>query len=153
MAEDHSRIKIKAARETNLEELKDLMKILCYSFNTIFYEKPWVMDMKYRIETNPASVIIAEDTDNKKIIGMIIADSGRDFYSGAILGQIVNFIIHPDYRGLKIGTQLVERALEYLELKNCRIVRTNSRPELKNVVALFDKFEFRKIFDVLEKKL
>jgi len=152
MEEEQPQIKIKAAREGDVEELKDLMRILCRLFNRTFYEKPWTMDMKYRLETNPASIIVAEDIESKKIIGMLIADSGRDWYSGAIEGRILNFIVHPDYRGYKIGTQLVERALEYLKSKNCKFVSTNCRPELINVMKLFFKFGFKEIYSVLEKE-
>ncbi|MHA1311615.1 MAG: GNAT family N-acetyltransferase [Candidatus Helarchaeota archaeon] len=146
-------IKIKAAKIDDLQDLSELMRILCQTFGSPFYEKPWLMDMKYRLETNPASVIIAIEVENKKIIGMLIADSGRDWYSGAILGQIINFIIHPDYRGLKIGTLMVERALDYLKSKNCRYVRTNCRSELPNVVKLFNKFGFKEVYSVLEREL
>lgn len=153
MDSNASRIKLRIARERDIEELQKLMRILCKLFNRVFYEKPWTMDMKYRIETNPSSVIIALDSENKKIVGMLIADSGRDWYSGAILGQIINFIVHPDYRGLHIGTQLVDKALEYLKNKNCRYVRTNCRTELPNVVHLFNKFGFEEVYSVMEKEL
>ncbi|MHA1230168.1 MAG: GNAT family N-acetyltransferase [Candidatus Helarchaeota archaeon] len=153
MSYEQSRIKIKAAKEENLADLKELMKILCDTFGKIFYEKPWTMDMKYRLETNPASVIIAFDSELEKVVGMLIADSGRDWYSGAILGQIINFIVHPDYRGLQIGTQLVERAIEYLKSKNCQVIRTNCRTELPNVMRLFEKFGFKEAYTVLEKDL
>ncbi|TFF89074.1 MAG: GNAT family N-acetyltransferase [Promethearchaeota archaeon] len=149
---NESRIRIKVSNESHLDDLKELMRILCKQFNRTFYEKPWAMDMKYRIENNPQSVIIAIDTHTNKVVGMVIADSGRDWYSGAILGQIINFIVHPDYRGLKIGTQLVDKCLEYLRSKNCHYVRTNSRSELPNVSHIFDKFGFKKIYSVLEKE-
>ncbi|MBD3228048.1 MAG: GNAT family N-acetyltransferase [Candidatus Lokiarchaeota archaeon] len=153
MQRDKPRIKIKTSSENDLDDLKRLMKILCNSFNRTFYEKPWLMDMKYRIENNPKSVIIAVDTHNDKIVGMVIADSGRDWYSGAILGQIINFIVHPDYRGLKIGTQLVDKSLEYLKSKNCHYVRTNCRSQLPHVEHIFEKVGFKEIYSVLEKEL
>lgn len=89
-------VTIRIAKLDDIDQLRSLMKDLCERFNVVFYETPWELDLKFKIESAPESVIIA--VDNGVIVGMVLVDIGRDPYSGQALGHIYNFVIETEYR-------------------------------------------------------
>ncbi|MFX1451235.1 MAG: GNAT family N-acetyltransferase [Promethearchaeota archaeon] len=144
-------ISIRKAKLDDMDQLSKLMKGLCERFKVTFYEKPWKLDLKYKLESAPDSVIVADDSE--EIIGMVLVDIGRDPYSGQILGQIYNFIIESDYRTKGIGSKLIEKALDYCRKKKVSLVRVNARRDVKAAIKLYEKFGFSESFIVMEQEL
>jgi ribosomal protein S18 acetylase RimI-like enzyme len=108
--------------------------------------------MKYKYEVG--GIIVAEDTiENNKIVGMILIDIGRDFRTSRIIGKIINFIVDPTYQEKGIGSQLLERAIEFAAARKASSVRINARRELGNTVQLFKKFGFEEVYMVMERFL
>ena len=137
----------------DIDQLTPLMKVLCERFKVIFYERPWELDIKFKIESSPRSVIVAEDEDRNDLIGMVLVDIGRDPYSGAIIGQIYNFIIEDEYREKGIGSKLIEGALDFCRTNKVSIVRVNARREVTPAIKLYEKFGFTERFIVMEREL
>ena len=144
-------VTIRQAKIDDIDQLKTLMKVLCERFKVVFYEKPWELDLKYKIESSANSVIVA--VDDGDIVGMVLVDIGRDPYSGAIIGQIYNFIIETEYRTKGIGSKLIEAALDYCKTKKVTLVRVNARREVKEAIKLYEKFGFVESFLVMEQEL
>ena len=144
-------ITIRKAKLDDMDQLSKLMKGLCERFKVVFYEKPWKLDLKYKLESSPDSVIIADDDGD--IIGMVLVDIGRDPYSGQILGQIYNFIIESEYRTKGIGSKLIESALDFCRKKKVSLVRVNARRDVKEAIKLYEKFGFSESFIVMEQEL
>ncbi|MHA1145396.1 MAG: GNAT family N-acetyltransferase [Candidatus Helarchaeota archaeon] len=135
-------IKIRASRIEDIDELKALMRSLTEYFKRPFYEKQWIMDIKYKFESAPESIIVAEDTENNELVGMILVDIGRDPYSGAIIAQLNNFIVKKEWRGKGIGSKLIQRAIELCRDKKVKEIHTNARKEIDELLLLFEKFDF-----------
>ena len=120
-------------------------------FRQKFFKEQWRLDMKYKYDIG--GIFVAEDTLEKKIIGMILVDVGRDLRSGKRVGRIINFIVDPAYRGKGVGSKLLEKALDYSAEQKAVSVKINARRELKNTVQLFKKFGFEEIYMVMERDL
>ncbi|MHA1380334.1 MAG: GNAT family N-acetyltransferase [Candidatus Helarchaeota archaeon] len=147
-------ITIRKAKIDDIDQLIPLMKVLCEHFNVVFYEKPWKMDLKFKLESSPDSVIVAVDLEfEEKIVGMVLIDIGRDPYSSQIIAQIYNFIIDPEYRTKGIGSKLIDSALEYCKAKKASVVRVNARRQVKEAIKLFQKKGFSEGFIVMEQEL
>ncbi|MHA1386737.1 MAG: GNAT family N-acetyltransferase [Candidatus Helarchaeota archaeon] len=144
-------ITIRRAKLDDIDQLSTLMKTLCEHFKVVFYEKPWKLDLKYKLESAPDSVIVAIDDNN--LVGMILIDIGRDPYSGQIIAQIYNFIIDPQHRTKGIGSKLIESALDYCRAKKASVVRVNARRQVKEAIKLFEKWGFSEGFIVMEQEL
>ncbi len=142
-------------RESTIEDLdalEQLMKMLTKLFSQKFFRDQWRLDMKYKYEVG--GIIVAEDTiENNKIVGMILIDIGRDFRTSRIIGKIINFIVDPTYQEKGIGSQLLERAIEFAAARKASSVRINARRELGNTVQLFKKFGFEEVYMVMERFL
>ncbi|MFX1296325.1 MAG: GNAT family N-acetyltransferase [Promethearchaeota archaeon] len=145
-------INIKASTIDDLDELEGLMKKLTEMFHQPFFKEQWRMDMKYKYDIG--GIFVAKDeTENNKIVGMILVDVGRDLRSGKMVGKIINFIVELTYRNKGIGTRLLEKALDFSAEKKAVSVKINARRELKNTVELFKKFGFEEIYMVMEREL
>ena len=82
---------------------------------------------------------ISAETDGKIIgMGRIIGDGARMFY-------IQDVIIHPDYQGMGIGTQIMEKLIAYIEklpFSECNIMV--GLMSAKGKECFYEKFGFRK---------
>lgn len=137
-----TQIQIRTSRLEDIDSLKDLMRTLTELFKRPFYEKQWTMDIKYKFESAPNTIIVAEDSKRSEILGMILVDIGRDPYSGAIIAQLNNFIVKEKWRGQGIGSKLLQRAIDVCQDKKVQEIQTNSRKELDEIMILLDKFGF-----------
>lgn len=146
-------IVIRKSTIDDLDALEQLMKTLTESFHKTFFKDQWRLDMKYKYEVG--GIFIAEDTAeaDKKIVGMILVDVGRDWRSNQVVGRIINFVVDPTYQGKGIGSRLLEKALDFSAAKKATAVRINARRELKNPLQLFKKFGFEEVYMVMEREL
>ncbi len=146
-------IAIRKSLIDDLDELEQLMRSLTEMFHKTFFRDQWRMDMKYKYEVG--GIFVAEDTTeaDKKLVGMILVDVGRDWRSNQIVGKIINFIVDPNYQGKGVGSKLLDVALEFSSDKKATAVRINARRELKNPLQLFKKFGFEEIYLVMEREL
>ncbi|MHA1649274.1 MAG: GNAT family N-acetyltransferase [Candidatus Helarchaeota archaeon] len=151
MVDNSTSIVIRESTIEDLDELERLMKTLTDMFRQKFFKEQWRLDMKYKYDIG--GIFVAEDTLEKKIIGMILVDVGRDLRSGKRVGRIINFIVDPAYRGKGVGSKLLEKALDYSAEQKAVSVKINARRELKNTVQLFKKFGFEEIYMVMERDL
>jgi predicted N-acetyltransferase YhbS len=72
----------------------------------------------------PEMIQIAEDKENKKIIGAVYAHPIEEINLNKkkyLVGDINDVSCHPDYVKLGIAKNLMKKALDYLKSKNCHI--------------------------------
>ena len=134
----------------DLDEMERLMKELTKNFRQKFFRDQWRMDMEYKYDVG--GIFVAEDTDQGKIIGMILVDVGRDLRTSRIIGKIINFIVDPEYRGKGVGSRLLEMALDFSAERKAVSVKINARRELAGTVELFKKFGFEEVYMVMERE-
>ena len=127
------------------------MKQLCKTYKTTFFQQEWELDLKYKFESNPDGVFIAE-TGNDHIVGMILVDMGRDPYSGSQLAQLHNFVVDDKARHEGVGSVLLNAAIEFCNDQKVTRIQINARRENKNIIKLFEKFGFKELFLVMERE-
>ena len=141
---------IRAAKIEDIDDLKDLMRSLTDFFKRPFFEKQWVMDLQYKFEVSPETILIAEELENHTLLGMILVDIGRDPYSGAIIAQLNNFIVNKEWRSQGVGSKLIQRAIEICSDKKVTEIQTNARKELEDLILLLEKFDFEESHVVMK---
>ncbi len=143
-------IVVRKSRIEDLDDLERLMKELTKSFRQKFFRDQWRMDMEYKYDVG--GIFVADDTDQGKIVGMILVDVGRDLRTSKIIGKIINFIVDPEYRGKGVGSRLLEMALDFSAERKAVSVKINARRELAGTVELFKKFGFEEVYMVMERE-
>ncbi|NHI92384.1 MAG: GNAT family N-acetyltransferase [Candidatus Lokiarchaeota archaeon] len=144
-------VNVRNGRMEDIFQLKKLMRQLCKRYDRTFYEESWVLDLKYKFETNPKGIFVAEE-ENGDIIGMILVDVGRDPYSGAQLAQLQNFVVDEKVRHEGIGSALLDAAIEFCDDYKISSIQINARRQNENLIKLFEKFGFKEIFFVMERE-
>ncbi|QDT66457.1 GNAT family N-acetyltransferase [Calycomorphotria hydatis] len=74
---------------------------------------------------DPRGLIVAVDSESKKIVGMVHAGFGPNEDESAInneLGVICLLLVHPDFRKQGVGRELLQRGEEYLYGKGAKTV-------------------------------
>jgi len=142
-------VNIRNGRMEDIFDLKRLMRQLCKTYHRTFYEDPWTLDLKYKFESNPDGIFIAEDEE--EIIGMILVDIGRDPYSGALLAQLNNFVVEDKVRHEGIGSALLEAAIDFCDAQKVSRIQINARRENEILLKLFEKHGFSEAFLVMDR--
>ena len=95
------------------------------------------------LERNPDTCFVAEDEDNKKIIGVIMAgNDGRR-------GYIYHTAVDPQYRNQGIATLLVENVLSALERQGINKVAMVVFEKNTNGNAFWERLGFTKRDDLI----
>lgn len=88
----------------------------------------------------PEQCQLAEDSDNKKLVGAIYVNLVEKIPIGGknlLVGDINDVSCHPDYTGNGIAKKLMDMALVYMEAKNC---------DLSILTADYNGFPRKKIY-------
>ena len=107
-------IKVEIASPDQIEELKDLTKLLVEGLNQDFDPKRFDWGIRRRLfdPLQRHGILIAFDEDNNKVIGMIIAELRIDPF-GASEGYIKQFFLKEEYRSKGTGHQLLEKYTKF----------------------------------------
>jgi ribosomal protein S18 acetylase RimI-like enzyme len=108
----------------------------------------WERISKMRAFNPQFHTFVAEKDEN--VIGMCFADVKRD-ETGRINGLIRHIIVDPKFRGQGIASKLVIQAVNFfldLKIYNIRVQVSN---KIKEVIPLFEKFNFKCNAIVMEK--
>ena len=97
-------------------------------------------------------IFLAENKETGKAIGMIIAELRVDPY-GLSEGYIKLVFVNSEYRGKGVGELLLQEALNHLKKINVQKVKINLKEEAVNAAKLYEKYKFKKKYEVLELKL
>jgi ribosomal protein S18 acetylase RimI-like enzyme len=133
------------------EALKDLMNELCRVTGSVFDEKRFQNGIQRRAmdKYNKQGILVAED--NKKIVGMVIAEVLVSPFIETY-GSISNFVVSPEYRGKGVGKALIDAAIKFFMDIGVSRVETSIRDEDKEG-QIFAKNGFQKKYVVMEKKI
>lgn len=96
-------------------------------------------------------IFIAENEENGEPVGMIVAELRVDPY-GLSEGYIKLVFVSPEYRGKGVGENLLQEALNHLKKIKVQRVKINLKEEAIKAAKLYEKYKFKKKYEVLELK-
>lgn len=95
--------------------------------------------------------------EEKEKLSIFVA-SNNDIYVGYCIasiekgkGEIDSIFIQEEYQNRNIGDQLMQRALEWLNVKNCSVTNVHIAEGNELALGFYEKYGFRKRFTVLQK--
>jgi len=142
---------IEIASPEQIDELRELTKQLVEGFGQKFEPKrfDWGISRRLYDPLQRHGILIAKDEEKDEIIGMIIAELRIDPF-GTSEGYIKQVFLKEEYRSKGIGKQLLEAALEHLRRIKVEKVKVNIKEQAKDAAKIYEKMNFKKIYDVLE---
>jgi len=146
-----SNIKVEVANPENIDDLKELTKQLVESLEQKFDPKRFDWGIRRRLydPLQRHGILIAIDEDSDEIIGMIIAELRIDPF-GLSEGAIKQFYLKENYRKKGAGSLLLEKALEHLKKIKVEKIRVNIKEKALEASKLYEKMNFKKVYEVLE---
>lgn len=146
-----SNITVRIANPENIEELRELTKQLVEGLGQKFEPKRFDWGIRRRLfdPLQRHGILIAIDEDNNKIFGLIIAELRIDPF-GSSEGYIKQFYLKESYRRKGVGSLLLEKALEHLQKIKVEKIRVNIKDKALNASKLYEKMNFKKVYEVLE---
>jgi ribosomal protein S18 acetylase RimI-like enzyme len=149
-----SNIKVGIASLEQVDELRDLTKKLVESLGEKFEPKRFDWGIRRRLfdPLQRHGILIASDEKTGEVVGMIIAELRIDPF-GASEGYIKQFYLKEEYRGEGTGYSLLNKALEHLKKIEVERIKVNIRDKARRAAELYDKANFKKVYEVWEKDL
>jgi len=146
-----SNIKVEVANPEHIESLRDLTKELVEGLGQEFDQKRFDWGIRRRLydPLQRHGILIALDEDSNEVIGMIIAELRIDPF-GSSEGYIKQFFLKEPYRKQGVGSSLLEKALEHLKKIKVEKVKVNIKEKALEATKLYEKMNFKKVYEVLE---
>jgi ribosomal protein S18 acetylase RimI-like enzyme len=146
-----SNIKVSVAAPAHIDDLKELTKQLVEGLGQDFDPKRFDWGIRRRLydPLQRHGILIAIDEDSDEIIGMIIAELRIDPF-GSSEGYIKQLYLKEDYRKKGAGSLLLEKALEHLKKIKVEKVKVNIKEKAVEASKLYEKMNFKKVYEVLE---
>jgi ribosomal protein S18 acetylase RimI-like enzyme len=146
-----SNIKVLVASPENIDDLRDLTKQLVEGLGQDFDPKRFDWGIRRRLydPLQRHGILIALDENTDDFIGMIIAELRIDPF-GSSEGSIKQFYLKEPYRKKGVGSLLLEKALEHLKKIKVEKVRVNIKEKAVEAAKLYEKMNFKKVYEVLE---
>ncbi|MFX1302604.1 MAG: GNAT family N-acetyltransferase [Promethearchaeota archaeon] len=144
-------IKVEIASPEQIENLRDLTKQLVEGLGQKFDPKRFDWGIRRRLfdPLQRHGILIAVDEDSNDVIGMIIAELRIDPF-GSSEGYIKQFFLKEDYRKKGVGSLLLEKALEHLKKIKVEKIKVNIKERALEALKLYEKMNFKKVYEVLE---
>jgi len=99
-------------------------------------------DLKAMLSSSGTNLLVARDSENKKIIAMITINVYRIPYVKK--AYLDDFVVDGEYRGKGIGSTLFEKALEIAKEQGAAYVDFTSNPKRIEGNKLYEKLGFKK---------
>ncbi len=146
-----SNIKVEVANPEHIESLRDLTKELVEGLGQEFDQKRFDWGIRRRLydPLQRHGILIALDEDSNEVVGMIIAELRIDPF-GSSEGYIKQFFLKEPYRKQGVGSSLLEKALEHLKKIKVEKVKVNIKEKALEATKLYEKMNFKKVYEVLE---
>jgi len=146
-----SNIKVLVAIPENIDDLRELTKQLVEGLGQNFDPKRFDWGIRRRLydPLQRHGILVAIDEDSDEIVGMIIAELRIDPF-GSSEGYIKQFFLKEKYRKKGAGSLLLEKALEHLKKIKVEKIRVNIKEEAIEASKLYEKMNFKKVYEVLE---
>ncbi|MHA1301729.1 MAG: GNAT family N-acetyltransferase, partial [Candidatus Helarchaeota archaeon] len=106
---------------TEIDKAEYLMRNLCFLRSKKFDRNRFREGIERRVKNTYDKVFVCKHLEEDQIIAMIIADFNPETKEGYIKSVIVD----EKYRGLYIGENLMQAALEYLEDMKAENIKIN----------------------------
>jgi ribosomal protein S18 acetylase RimI-like enzyme len=144
-------IEISIATPGDIDSLKALTKQLVESLGYKFEPKrfDWGITRRLYDPLQKHGILIARDGETEEIVGMIIAELRIDPF-GTSEGYIKQVFLKEEYRSHGIGKKLLKNALEHLRKIKVEKVKVNLKEEAKDAAKVYEKMNFKKVYEVLE---
>lgn len=97
-------------------------------------------DLREMITSPMHTLLVAREKKEKKIVGMVMFVSYRIFYLKK--AYIDDLVVSPDYRGKKIGSQLLMKAVALAEKSGAAYVDFTAHPK-RDSNKLYEKLGFK----------
>lgn len=122
----------------NIFSEKDIQGI--FEISNLSFKLPWSIDSIRSELNNPlAKYIVAKDIDTNTILGFI----GIWIIAGE--GDITNIAVHPDFRKLSIGENLLSSMINLCASLDCNIINLEVRSSNIPAISLYKKFNFSEV--------
>jgi len=146
-----SNIKVQVANPEDIDDLRDLTKQLIEGLGQKFDPKRFDWGIRRRLydPLQRHGILLALDEDNDEFVGMIIAELRIDPF-GLSEGAIKQFFLKEPYRKKGVGSLLLEKALEHLKKIKVEKIRVNIKERAVEAAKLYEKMNFKKVYEVLE---
>ncbi len=144
-------IKVVVANPEHIEDLRELTKKLVEDLDQKFDPKRFDWGIRRRIfdPLQRHGMLMAIDEDTEIVVGMIIAELRIDPF-GTSEGYIKQFFLKEEYRRKGYGNLLLKKALEHLKKIKVEKIRVNIKGQAINATKLYEKMNFKKVYEVLE---
>jgi ribosomal protein S18 acetylase RimI-like enzyme len=146
-----SNIKVQIANPDHIDDLRKLTKQLVEGLGQGFDPKRFDWGIRRRLydPLQRHGILIAIDEDSDEVVGMIIAELRIDPF-GSSQGYIKQFFLKEQYRSKGAGSLLLEKALEHLKKIKVEKIRVNIKEKAIEASKLYEKANFKKVYEVLE---
>ncbi len=146
-----SNIRIEIASPDDIESLKECTKLLVEGLGQKFDLKRFDWGIRRRLydPLQRHGILIAKNENSNEIVGMIIAELRIDPF-GLSEGYIKQFYLRPEFRGGGVGHLLLEKALQHLKQIKVEKIKVNIKNKAEIAFGLYEKMNFKKVYDVLE---
>ncbi|MEY7852220.1 ribosomal protein S18-alanine N-acetyltransferase [Natrarchaeobius sp. A-rgal3] len=101
------------------------------------FTQPWPYDAFERFLDEPGFLIAEHEGD---VAGYVVADVSRNF--GRRLGHVKDIAVHPERRGIGVGSALLTRILAVLTAQGARTVKLEVRRSNDGAKRLYRRFGF-----------
>jgi ribosomal-protein-alanine N-acetyltransferase len=118
-------------------ETRDLRSVL--EIEELSFPHPWhESTFRGEIQHRPISfpLVIVHSTLNRVIGYIIFWVIGEDV-------QINNIAIHPDFRGMGVGEQILRQVIEQVKFRGAGLITLEVRPSNTAALALYKKLGFK----------
>ena len=107
------------------------------------HSKPFLdADMKEILDSTNTHILVARDSDSKKVVAMITVSVYRIPYVKK--SYLDDFVVDEEYRGKGIGSLLFEKALDFAREKGAAFADFTSNPKRIEGNKLYEKLGFKK---------
>lgn len=122
----------------NIFSEKDIEGI--FEISNLSFKLPWSMEsIKSEVDNPLAKYIVAKDIESNKVLGFI----GIWIILGE--GDITNIAVHPKFRKLGIGEELLSSMLNLCESLDCNTINLEVRSSNLPAISLYKKFNFSEV--------
>lgn len=102
------------------------------------FSQPWPHDAFETFLGEPGFLVAIDG--NRSIVGYVVSDVTPNY--GRNLGHVKDIAVHPDHRGVGIGSALLTRALSVLGAYDADSIKLEVRPSNNDARRLYRSFGF-----------
>lgn len=146
-------VRIRVGTPDDREMLKKFVNQLVSDLGEDFDERrfDWGISRRLYDPLQRHGIFLAENVETGEPAGMIVAELRVDPY-GLSEGYIKLVFVSPEYRGKGVGEYLLQEALNHLKKIKVQRVKINLKEEAMKAAKLYEKYKFKKKYEVLELK-